>query len=272
LLIDMGAPFCANTLVGKPSGSATIPTMERYLDQFYTLVASHFVTAASALAAVIGTSLLPLVREQIRAFVTWALTPLNRILPWDRHKDQQRGSVYQKVLEADFSSIQVFIEDAAGRVAVYRKLSSYRASAALSRYREGVSAEGAATDFATLRGTIVETRSEHGFFVSEIDLGTTVHRGGLITNVYQAKLLDCFTADEEHWTQEIAFPTRQLTMHIHFPAERPPILVRCFSVEGTVDREIAIAASIVELFGNKGIVWQLDNPVFGGIYKLAWRW
>src|SRR6202030_1218557 len=98
-------------------------------------------------------------------------------------------------------------------------LSSYRACEALSRYREGVSADGAATDFATLRGTIVETRGEHGCFISEIDLGTTVHRGGLFTNVYQAKLFDCFTAGEEYWTQEIAFLTRQLTMHIHFPAE-----------------------------------------------------
>jgi hypothetical protein len=246
--------------------------MKRYLDQLSALLASHFVTAASAAAVLIGTSLLPLVREQVRAFARWALTPLNRILPWERHADQQRGSMYQTELVAEFSFVEVFIEDAAGREASYRKLSSYRATKELSRYGEGVSADGTARDFATLRGTIVQTRSEHGFFISEIDLGTTVPRGGVITNVYQAKLLDCFTADEEHWTQEIAFPTGRLTMHIHFPAERPPILVRCFAVEGTVDREIAVAGSIVELFGKKGIVWRLDKPVAGGIYKLAWRW
>jgi hypothetical protein len=256
----------------KPSGLATIVTMERYLDQLYAVLASHFVTAATATAALIGTSLLPVVREQVRAFATWALAPFNRLLPWDRHIGQQRGAVYQTDLVADFSFIQVFIENAAGTVASYRKLSSYRATKELSRYREGVSAAGAATDFATMRGTIVQTRSEHGFFISEIDLAANVHRGGLITNVYKAKLLNCFTADEEYWTQEIAFPTRQLTMHISFPEARPPTRVRCFAIEGTVDREIAVTASIVELFGKKGIAWQLDKPVFGGIYKLTWRW
>jgi hypothetical protein len=123
-----------------------------------------------------------------------------------------------------------------------------------------------------MRGTIVQTESEHGFFVSQIDLGPVLDRGSHIINCYRAKLCDCFTAEEEHWTQEIAFPTTHLTIQIHFPAARPPKAVRCFVVEGTTDREIPTAASITELSGRKGIVWQLEKPKFKEIYKVAWRW
>jgi hypothetical protein len=184
--------------------------------------------------------------------------------------DTRRRSRSARV--ADFSLVEVVIEEPSGAIASYKKLSSYRALQDLSRYREGVSADGSATDFSTMRGKIVNTQSEHGFFVSQIDLGTVVHRGAHVTNLYEARLLNCFTTGDESWTQEIAFPTKQLTMLIHFPVARPPLLVGCFSVEGTVDKEITVAASILELFGKKAIVWQLEKPTFGGIYKLTWHW
>jgi len=192
--------------------------MERYIDQLSTFLASHFVTAASTIVALIGTSLLPFFRQQVRAFANWAFAPLNRVLPWGDHENQQRDVMYQTALVADYSFAEVFIEDAAGAIASYRKLSSYRALKQLSRYREGVSAEGIATNFTTMRGTIVHTLCEHGFFVSEIDLRTVLDRGASITNMYEAKLLGCFIAKEEYWTQEVAFPTTRLTIQIHFPA------------------------------------------------------
>jgi hypothetical protein len=246
--------------------------MEGFLNQLSAVLASHFVAAVSTLVALIGTSLLPIFREQVREVVNWALAPLKQAFPWDQPTGQHHKIMQPTAVVADFSLAEVFIQDVGGVVASYRKLSSYRAIKECVRYREGVSADGTATDFSTMRGTIVQTRSEHGFFVSEIDLETKVHRGARITNIYQAKLIDCFTMDEEQWTQEIAFPTRQLTLQIHFPAARPPTFVRCFILEGTSGREIVGGASIIELFGKKGIVWELQQPRFGGIYKVTWHW
>jgi hypothetical protein len=142
----------------------------------------------------------------------------------------------------------------------------------LSRYREGVCADGYITDFSTMRGTIIETKKEHGFCISHIDLGTTIHRRSRFTNVYTAKLLDCFIQKEEYWTQEIAFPTAHLTVQIRFPETRPPSRVRVFVVEGTTDKEIATTAAITELFGQTAIVWQVENPRLKDIYKITWHW
>jgi hypothetical protein len=246
--------------------------MQTFLDQLSTFFASHFVAAMSAVGALVGAALLRYFREQVRAFADWVLAPLNRLLPWDRKVVEESNSAYQPDLVADFSLVEVFVEDVSGKLGSYRKLSSYRAIKDLSSYREGVCADGLATHFLTMRGTIVQTSSEHGFFVSQIELGAVVHRGAHITNLYEAKLLDCFTADEECWTQEVAFPTMLLTMQIHFPVARPPKMVKCFAVEGTADREIAAGASITELFGKKAIVWQMNNPSFRSIYKISWRW
>jgi hypothetical protein len=186
--------------------------MQTFLDQLSAFATSHFVAAISGVAALIGTSLLTYFREQVRAIVRWALDRLNRLLPWDQQVDRQDASAVHTALVADFSLVEVVIEEPSGAIASYKKL---------SRYREGVSADGSATDFSTMRGKIVHTQSEHGFFVSQIDLGTVVHRGAHVTNLYEAKLLNCFTTGDESWTQEIAFPTKQLTMLIHFPVARP---------------------------------------------------
>jgi hypothetical protein len=178
-------------------------------------------------------------------------------------------SIHDNSLLSEFSLVDIFLMDADGKTAFYQKLTSYRTiREELSRYREGVSADGYVTDFATMRGIIVETQREHGFYISQIDLGTAVHRGTPFTNVYTAKLHDCFTRYEEHWTQEIAFPTTHLVVQIHFPEARPPKVLRCFIVEGTSDKEIATTAAITELFGRKAIVWQLESPRLNDIYKI----
>jgi hypothetical protein len=174
---------------------------------------------------------------------------------------------------SEFSLVDVVLLDADGKIAFYRKLTNYLADQEeLSCYREGVSADGYITDFSTMRGTIIETQKEHGFYISHIDLGTTIHRRSRFTNVYTAKLHDCFIRKEEHWTQEIAFPTARLTIQIRFPEARPPNRVRFFILEGTTEREISTTASIIELFGQNAIVWQLENPRLKDIYKITWHW
>ena len=125
-----------------------------------------------------------------------------------RGADRPSVSINDHNLVSEFSLVDVFLLDADGRTAFYQKLTSYLATEEeVSNYREGVSADGSITDFSTMRGTIIETQREHGFYISHIDLGTTIHRRSRFTNVYTAKLRDCFIRKEEHWTQEIAFPT-----------------------------------------------------------------
>src|ERR1700751_3529312 len=65
-----------------------------------------------------------------------------------------------------------------GSHATYEKTSDYEVrSATLAEYREGETAEGTATNFATLVGRITETIKEHGFYISRIDLGNLLHQG-----------------------------------------------------------------------------------------------
>jgi hypothetical protein len=248
--------------------------MQELSNELLAFLTSHVVAAASATFALIGAALLPYVREQIRDFIKWMLTPLLRAMPWNqRGPARPAGSTNSHNLVSEFSLVDVLLLDADGRIAFYEKLTCYSANEEeLTHYREGVSADGYITDFSTMRGTIIETKKEHGFHISHIDLGTTIHRRSRFTNVYTAKLRDCFIREEESSTQEIAFPTAHLTVQIRFPETRPPSRVRIFVVEGTTDKEITTTAAITELFGQPAIVWQLENPRLKDIYKITWHW
>ena len=90
--------------------------------------------------------------------------------------------------------------------------------------------------------------------------------------MYRVHFQDCFIAEEEHWTQEIALPTKHLTLRVHFPHGRPPKLARSKQLTGLTQKQIAHGATITELFGQRAIVWDIEDPKLGDIYKLEWRW
>jgi hypothetical protein len=142
----------------------------------------------------------------------------------------------------------------------------------LSSYYDGVTASGTASAFSSELGAIVETVIEHGFFISRIDLGAVFEVGTHFRNVYRVQLEYSFIADEEHWTQEITVPTKHLTLRIHFPVERPPKLFRSKRLVGLVEKRITNGAATTELFGQPAIVWEIDKPKLGDIYKIEWRW
>ena len=123
-----------------------------------------------------------------------------------------------------------------------------------------------------MRGTVVETVKEHGFYISHVDLGETVRAGSRFTNTYCADLLNCFSKNKERWSQELAFPTKHLTVQVHFPKARPPKSVRCKTIEGTGDKLVKQTAQMVELYGRKSIVWEVDEPGAHTVFKLEWSW
>ncbi|MCC6947008.1 MAG: hypothetical protein IT539_04495 [Bradyrhizobiaceae bacterium] len=209
-------------------------------------------------------------REQIGAGTRWALTPLTRHLPWNF--TGWSGSRAADALRSEFTFVQIFLLDPAGRSARYEKTTSFVARRTVTSYQEAVTAVGSVATFSTMRGTIAETLREHGFHVSKIDLGNPVRAGERFTNVYSASLLDSFTSTHEHWTQEFAFPTRHLTFHIHFPVLRPPKSVSCKVIEGTSEKLATSNARFVDLFGRRSIVWEINDPSPNQVLKLEWIW
>jgi hypothetical protein len=160
-----------------------------------------------------------------------------------------------------------------GKSARYQKTANYRINSDfVHSYREGVTGAGTVGGFSTLVGTIVETKREHGFYITRIDLADLLTRGFQFQNVFSADLYDSFTSSEEHWTQEIPRPTKHLTLRVHFPTGRPPKLVKCKMVEGVSIRQLKTEARIIELSGEQGIVWEIPNPKLKEIYKLEWVW
>jgi hypothetical protein len=99
-----------------------------------------------------------------------------------------------------------------------------------------------------------------------------LERGAHFHNVYSAQLDGCFTAGEEHRTQEVALPTKHLALRVHFPTERPPVLVRCKRVSGLADYQLKTGARITLLFGQPAIIWEITDPTLGDIFELEWRW
>lgn len=235
---------------------------------------THLATLAAATLSMLAAALLAYFRGQINAGTKWALAPITRQLPW-HHNNPIKALVPDD--KSDLTSlltvVDVFLTSTDGKSARYQKTSNYIVNNDdLNAYQEGVTAAGKASGFSTMWGTIVETTKEHGFYISRIDLGDLLNKGTRFQNVYTADLHDCFTNDEEHWTQEIAFPTKHLTLRIHFPKGRPPRLVKCKVVEGVADKQLRTDAKITELFGEQGILWDIQNPTLKDIYKLEWLW
>ena len=223
------------------------------------LATTHLATIAATALSMLAAALLAYFREQINAGIKWALAPFTRRLPWNQN-NAVKGSLpdHKSDLISQLTVVDVFLTSIDGKSARYQKTGNYIVNNdGLNAYQEGVTAAGKASGFSTLCGTIVETTKEHGFYISRIDLGDVLNKGSRFQNIYMADLHDCFTNDEEHWTQEIAFPTKHLTLRIHFPKNRPPRLVKCKVVEGVTDKQVRTDARIMELSGENGIVWEI---------------
>jgi hypothetical protein len=223
-------------------------------------------TAAAAAA------LLAYFRSESSAAIKWLFGPIVRHLPWN----EAIPSLSERTatnLSSEFTIADVFLITSDGKTAKYEKTGDYVVDAQpLSSYDDGVTASGTASAFSSELGAIVETVTEHGFFISRIDLGSVFEVGTRFRNVYRVQLEDCFIAEEERWTQEIAIPTQHLTLRIHFPVERPPKLLRSKNLLGLLEERITNGAVITELYGRPAIVWEIERPKLRDIYKLEWRW
>jgi hypothetical protein len=239
----------------------------------FKLVLSHIVAFCTAMLALLASIAAVYFRDQLTAAVTWALRPLAARLPWNRTHRPSSFSEPVHELVSLFTVVKLRILEHDGSHAIYEKTSDYEVrSAALVEYREGVTSEGDATNFATLVGRITETIKEHGFYISRIDLGNVLHEGTRFQNTYFVDLINSFMAAEEHWTQEIAAPCDYLTIQVVFPKSRPPSLLRCKLLNGLEETQLPTAARLVNLGDYPVAVWELPHPPFGAIYKLEWLW
>ena len=220
------------------------------------------------LGVAITVALATYTREQSLSAVYWALRPVTTLLPWNR----TRPPAAPRTLSSRLTLVDLRLVRRDGSLARYRKTSAYKANAPLTSYREGVTASGVATAFRSARGRILETTREHGFYMSKIDLGTSLDVGEEFINVYEAELRNSFCHSGEEWTQQISFETAQLVIQVHFPADRAPISFQTQVVDGTDVRSNAVTAQVIELYGRKSLVWNVDEPNSTFVYKLAWRW
>ncbi len=238
-------------------------------EALYGLISENAWAAAVLLLAFFGAALSAYVRDQVRAGTIWALTPFARHLPWNRTADEPRTL---SSLSSELTLVQLFLIDAAGKHARYEKTTSFIVNRPTVSYQEAVTAESTATAFATMRGTIVRTVVERGFYVSEIHLGNRVREGERFTNVYSADLLNSFRTAREHWTQEFTYPTKHVSLQVHFPKTRPPQSVACKVIDGVLEKPARSAAQLTTLFGRQSIVWDVANPRLHEALKLEWTW
>jgi hypothetical protein len=235
----------------------------------FQIVLSHFVALITAAVMVFLAVLTAYFRDQVTVAVTWVSRPLVARLPWNRTLGPSPFDESGFELISLLTVAQLAILNADGSRAIYTKTSDYEVRAkSLSEYREGVTAEGTATNFATLIGQLMETTKEHGFHVSRVDLGNVLQQGARFQNTYSVDLIESFVADEEHWTQEVAVPTEHLTIRVIFPKSRPPSLLRCKVVKGLKEQQLPTSAHLVNLHGRSMAVWELPRPRLGAIFKL----
>jgi hypothetical protein len=167
-------------------------------------------------AAAVAAALLAYFRSEASTGIKWAFEPLVRHFPWNRTRIRRSWREKHQLL-SELTLADLFLITADGKHAIYVNIGNYVvAEEPLSSYYEGVTASGNASGASTELGAIVQVTTEHGFYVSKIDLGSILEVGTKFRNVYRVQLDDSFVTEEEHWTQEIAVPTKHLTLRIHW--------------------------------------------------------
>jgi hypothetical protein len=213
-------------------------------------IGTHLATLAATILGMLAAALFASFRVQINAGTKWALAPIARRLPWNQKRSKRPVPDDESNLTSELTIVDIILMSTDGKMASYQKTSNYVVNAEyLNSYQEGVTATGQVGGFSCMLGTLVETTSEHRFFISRTDLFELLTKGSRFKNIFTAHLHHCFINDEEHWTQEIAMPTKHLTLRIHFPKGRPPKLVKCKVVEGVTNKQVRTDAKIIELFG-----------------------
>jgi hypothetical protein len=233
----------------------------------FSLVLDYPRATLVAVVTVAGATLAAYMREQTREAVLWYLKPLTQHLPWNEATD---SSLRTTALSSELSIVDLFLAD--GKRSRYRKTSAYTVNSPLSSYREGVTASGYANRFTSAKGRISRTVNEHGFYMSEIDLGNLLSKGDSLLNVYEAKLYDSFCQDTEFWTQQISFETSHLIIQVHFPSNRPPVSHKTSVIVGTHETSAMVHAQMIELYGRKSLVWDISRPNSKLVYKITWSW
>ena len=235
---------------------------------FFTWLLEYPRAVLIAIGAALTLALTTYARAQSLNAVDWILRPITIRLPWN----SARPVPAARTLTSALTLVELRLVRNDGSLARYRKMSAYKTNAPLNSYREGVAASGSATAFRSARGRILETAREHGFYMSKIDLGTSLKSGEEFINIYEAELRNSFCESNEEWTQQISVETEQLVIHVHFPADRPPISFQSQVVDGTDESSNVSSPQAVELYGRKSLVWKIDKPNSALIYKLAWQW
>jgi hypothetical protein len=232
-----------------------------------------------ALAGVIGTAAaatLGVMRHEVTRSVKWAATPITRRMPWNKsdkntRNDNRANDPHELI--SQLSIVDIFIFDKDGHFGKYKKMSHYIVNAVeLSGYNEGVTAAGYAREFSTFLGTITNIKTEHGFDICHIDFGNIYPQGYSFTNVFEAHLYDSFVDKEERWTQEIAFPTKHLTIRIHFPYDRKPKTLKCKSMDGLTTKQLKTEATIADMKNGSCVVWEIAYPQLKDVFELEWLW
>jgi len=124
----------------------------------FKIVLSHFVALWTAVLALLASIATAYFRDQVSAGIRWILWPLTTRLPWNHAQRPRSSGQPVHELVSLFTVVQLRIFESDGSSATYEKTSDYEVrSATLAEYREGVTAEGTATNFTTLIGRITET-------------------------------------------------------------------------------------------------------------------
>ena len=130
-------------------------------DALTSFITGNVWAAAVVVLALFGAALTAQARDQIRAGTGWMLKPVIQHLPWNRVPEDPLSP---STLSSAFTLVQVFLLDAAGNRARYEKTTSFVVNRPTTSYQEAVTAEHTATAFTTMRGTIVKTAVERGYF------------------------------------------------------------------------------------------------------------
>jgi hypothetical protein len=183
---------------------------------------------------------------------------------------RRRGPYEFEVLHND---VHLDILDHTGKEVRYSKTLRLKATRnGVLYYTEDLSTDGTIDDFEVSPGIVQSVKQEEGTVLVRTTFGRRLRKGDLVTRFFQCVYRNSFCRDSEYWVQRQVYPSQQVRLTFHFPADRPYKSYRSILKIGTYETPSLVKPVEANIGGRPCLIWELDTPKLNENYKLEWDW
>ncbi len=170
------------------------------------------------------------------------------------------------------AKVTVTILDRSGNRATFSKRMSIRANhKGLTQYiHRNLSADGSMQNFRVDRVT-VQPQKDAGDYLVYVNFPRPLNRGETLPTILDIDLTASFPSTTEWVTYLLTYPTKELTVEVNLPSDRPASKAEVYCLRGGEIEPVDTKPQLLD--NNCRIVWTAtDLRDLGWEYRIQWTW